>query len=150
GAGVFGAWTALRLRERGLAVVLVDAYGPGNSRSSSGGETRGLKVGFDDREMYFHWALRSVDQWRAFEQEWKRQLIIRTGSLEISAKWTRGMDSAKRIYERLRVPFEVLKPDELRRRWPQIETDGIDVAMYEPGASIIKAREAVMAVAAAF
>src|SRR5262249_31058375 len=73
GAGVFGVYTALRLRERGLTVVLVDAYGPGNSRSSSGGETRGLRIGFDDREMYSRWALASADHWRALEQEWKRQ-----------------------------------------------------------------------------
>jgi sarcosine oxidase len=150
GAGVFGAYTALRLRERGLTVVLVDAYGPGNSRASSGGETRSLRVGFDDREVYFHWALRSAEHWRIFEQEWKRQLIIPTGSLEISARWTQGMNDTKRIYELLRVPFEVLKPDELRQRWPQINTDGIEVAMYEPGAFIIKAREAVMAAADAF
>ena len=150
GAGVFGAFTALRLRERGLTVVLVDAYGPGNSRSSSGGETRGLRVGFDNREMYFHWALRSADHWRALEQEWKRQLIFPTGSREISARWTQGMDDIKRIYERLQVPFEVLKRDELRQRWPQINTEDVEVALYEPSTSVINAREAVMAVAAAF
>ena len=150
GAGVFGAFTALRLRERGLTVVLVDAYGPGNSRSSSGGETRSLRVGFDDRELYFHWALKAAEYWRTFEQEWKRQLIVPTGSLEISARWTQGMEDTKRIYERLRVPFEVLGPDGLRQRWPQINPDGIEVAMYEPGAFLIKAREAVMASVDAF
>jgi sarcosine oxidase len=150
GAGVFGAYTALRLRERGLSVVLLDAYGPGNSRSSSGGETRGLRVGFDDRELYFQWALRATDHWRALEQEWQRQLILPTGSLEIAARLTQGMENTKRIYERLQVPFEALKPDELRQRWPQINPDGVEVAMYEPRTSIIKAREAVMVVAAAF
>lgn len=39
GAGAFGGWTALYLREIGLSVTLVDAHGPGNARSSSGGET---------------------------------------------------------------------------------------------------------------
>jgi glycine/D-amino acid oxidase-like deaminating enzyme len=150
GAGVFGACAALRLRERGLAVVLVDAYGPGNSRSSSGGETRGLRIGFNNRETYFHWALRSADHWRTLEQESKRRLIVPTGSLEISARWTQAMDDTKRIYERLQVPFEVLKRDELRQRWPQIDTDDTDVALYEPGTATIKAREAVMTVVAAF
>ena len=36
GAGVFGAWSALHLARRGKRVLLVDAYGPGHSRSSSG------------------------------------------------------------------------------------------------------------------
>ena len=35
GAGAFGGWTALALRERGASVTLVDAYGPGNSRAIS-------------------------------------------------------------------------------------------------------------------
>ena len=34
GAGAFGGWTALSLREMGFSVILVDAYGPGNSRAS--------------------------------------------------------------------------------------------------------------------
>ncbi len=40
GAGVFGAWTAYQLRRSGKRVVLIDAYGAGNSRSSSGDESR--------------------------------------------------------------------------------------------------------------
>ena len=40
GAGVFGAWTAWHLSQAGQTVALVDAWGPGNARSSSGGESR--------------------------------------------------------------------------------------------------------------
>jgi len=37
GAGVFGVWTAHFLRQSGASVALLDAYGPANSRASSGG-----------------------------------------------------------------------------------------------------------------
>jgi len=40
GAGVFGSWTALMLQESGFEVTLADPWGPGNSRSSSGGENQ--------------------------------------------------------------------------------------------------------------
>src|SRR5262245_40026494 len=40
GAGAFGGWTAWQLLRKGAQVTLIDAYGPGNSRASSGGETR--------------------------------------------------------------------------------------------------------------
>src|SRR5882757_11053905 len=40
GAGAFGGWTALYLLRGGARVTLFDAWGPGNSRASSGGETR--------------------------------------------------------------------------------------------------------------
>ena len=45
GAGAFGGWTALYLREMGLSVALIDAYGPGNARAASGGETRQIRAG---------------------------------------------------------------------------------------------------------
>jgi glycine/D-amino acid oxidase-like deaminating enzyme len=46
GAGVFGAWTAHALRNRGWSVTLVEQYAPGNARSSSGGETRIIRSGY--------------------------------------------------------------------------------------------------------
>ena len=49
GAGAFGAWTALNLQQSGAQVTLVDQYGPGNSRATSGGETRGVRTGYGDR-----------------------------------------------------------------------------------------------------
>ena len=36
GAGAFGGWTALHLRRSGANVTLIDAWGPGNTRASSG------------------------------------------------------------------------------------------------------------------
>jgi FAD dependent oxidoreductase len=51
GAGAFGGWTALYLREMGVAVALIDQYGAGNSRSSSGGETRQIRAAYGDRDM---------------------------------------------------------------------------------------------------
>lgn len=43
GAGAFGGWLAHFLAEAGHKVTLVDAWGPGNSRSSSGDETRVIR-----------------------------------------------------------------------------------------------------------
>ena len=36
GAGAFGGWTAYHLQKMGARVTLVDTWGPGNSRSTSG------------------------------------------------------------------------------------------------------------------
>ena len=36
GAGAFGGWSALHLLRKGAKVTLVDSWGPGNSRASSG------------------------------------------------------------------------------------------------------------------
>src|SRR5215831_1724421 len=55
GAGVFGAWTAYRLQLAGRRVALLEAYGPGNARASSGGQTRVIRMGYGDQEIYTRW-----------------------------------------------------------------------------------------------
>src|ERR1700745_1022835 len=64
GAGVFGAWTALTLARRGKRVVLLEAYGPGHSRSSSGDESRIIRMGYGKDEIYTRWSQRSIGQWK--------------------------------------------------------------------------------------
>ena len=46
GAGNFGMWTAFYLTRLGANVTGVDKYGPANSRSTSGGETRGVRSSY--------------------------------------------------------------------------------------------------------
>jgi hypothetical protein len=73
GAGAWGGWTAYHLRQRGARVTLIDAYGPGNSRSTSGDETRGIRSSYGDRatgELWTPWARAAIERWRLFEQEW--------------------------------------------------------------------------------
>ena len=64
GAGVFGAWTAYYLRRAGAEVLLIDAYGPGNSRASSGGESRMIRLGYGPDEIYTRSAQRSLELWK--------------------------------------------------------------------------------------
>src|SRR6185295_5082045 len=64
GAGVFGAWTAYKLSSFGAEVVLVDAYGPGNSRASSGGESRMIRMGYGPDQIYTRMAQRSLRLWQ--------------------------------------------------------------------------------------
>jgi D-arabinose 1-dehydrogenase-like Zn-dependent alcohol dehydrogenase len=49
GAGAFGGWTALYLREMGVNVTMADAYGAGNARASSGGETRQIRAAYGNQ-----------------------------------------------------------------------------------------------------
>ena len=67
GAGVFGAWTAHALKERGWSVTLIDQHGPASSRASSGGETRIIRSGYGALAVYARWARDSLPQWLALE-----------------------------------------------------------------------------------
>jgi glycine/D-amino acid oxidase-like deaminating enzyme len=65
GAGAFGGWTALHLRRAGMDVTLVDAWGPGNARASSGGETRVIRTIYGPTRRYVEMAARALVLWRA-------------------------------------------------------------------------------------
>jgi glycine/D-amino acid oxidase-like deaminating enzyme len=82
GAGVFGAWTAYVLRRQGRKVLLLDAYGPANSRASSGGESRIIRSGYGPDEIYTRSAQRSKELWLAlFEEINQPDLLRKTGLL---------------------------------------------------------------------
>src|SRR5258707_12549984 len=52
GAGAFGGWTALHLLGLGADVTLVGSWGPGNARSSSGGDPRVIRAIYGPDRIY--------------------------------------------------------------------------------------------------
>jgi len=147
GAGAFGGWSALHLLRRGARVTLLDAWGPGNSRASSGGETRVIRGTYGANQPYTKMMVRAKQLWRENESRWRRQLFHPIGVL-----WLAG--STDDPYERgslpcLReagVPCEELSVDDLARRWPQINLDGVAWGIYESDSGYLKARAACQAV----
>jgi glycine/D-amino acid oxidase-like deaminating enzyme len=150
GAGAFGGWTALYLREMGHTVTLVDQYGPGNSRATSGGETRQIRAAYGEREIYTRWVLQAFDRWQAREAEWGRRLFFRTGQLTLAREWTKDLTETRRVFDKLGVKYEVVTRDDLARRYPQMETHSADFGMYTPSTGVLKAREGCVAVEHAF
>ena len=86
GAGAFGGWTALSLLRRGAKVTLFDAWGPGNSRASSGGETRVIRSTYGPDRVYVQMVARALQLWRENEKRWGRKLYHRTGAVWMAGK----------------------------------------------------------------
>lgn len=147
GAGAFGGWTALSLRERGAKVTLVDLYGPGNPRASSGDESRLIRAGYF-RETYSRMALRAWDLWHQRQEEFGRHLIFPNGSLHPITEEEAKKQTA--VFDKLTVPYEMLKPEEAAYRWPQLGFSDISLLILEKKAGIVKARESMIAVSEAF
>ena len=150
GAGAFGGWTALYLREMGHSVRLVDAYGPGNARSSSAGETRQIRASYGDREIYSRWAVEALARWQAREAEWNARLLYRTGQITLSGEWTRTLRDTKTVLDRIGVENERVDLDDLRYRYPQFNLEGVTVGHWVPSTGVLKCREGCLAVARAF
>src|ERR1700731_2816678 len=106
GAGVFGAWTAFHLARRGQRVLLIDAYGPGNSRASSGGESRIIRMGYGADELYTRWAIRSLVQWKELFAETASSpaLFHQTGVLWLPSKEYARLNEVTAVLTRGKVP----------------------------------------------
>src|ERR1700674_1542850 len=81
GAGAFGGWSALQLALRGVRVTLVDSWGPGNSRASSGGETRVIRGTYGPNQPYTKMAARATQLWEENEKRWNLKLLYQSGVL---------------------------------------------------------------------
>jgi sarcosine oxidase len=150
GAGAFGGWTALYLREMGHSVTLIDQYGPGNSRATSGGESRQIRAVYGEREIYTRWVLEAFERWQAREAEWGRKLFFRTGQLSLADTWTKELVETRKVFDKLRVKYDVVAHDDLVRQYPQMSLANVGVAMYTPSTGVLKAREGCVAVEQAF
>ncbi len=150
GAGAFGGWTALYLREMGLSVTLVDAHGPGNARGSSAGETRQIRATYGDRELYSRWVVDAFERWKTREEEWGKKLFFQTGQITLLREWTDYLQSSKTVLDKLGLDNEVIQRAELIKRFPQFNYDDVELGFYVPSTGILKCREGCLAVAEAF
>lgn len=150
GAGAFGGWTALALLRAGMRVTLIDAWGAGHSRASSGGETRVIRGAYGGVPVYSEMAARAMVLWREAEQQWKRQLYFRTGAV-----WMFASDDSyvRRSIEPMRavgLPMEQLSLADAARRYPQMGFERVRTVFFEPEAGYIPARAACELVREAF
>jgi monomeric sarcosine oxidase len=149
GAGAFGAWIALHLAKRGNRVLLLDAYGPGHSRSSSGDESRIIRMGYGTDEIYTQWSQRSLIQWKElFAATANQDLFQKTGVLWLAEGGNAQLRATADVLGRNQVEFEELDRVRLVARYPQINLDGIASGIYEPESGVLMARRAVAATVA--
>jgi len=147
GAGVFGAWSAYQLQRSGKRVVLIDAYGPGNSRSSSGDESRIIRMGYGADEIYTRSAQHSLVRWQEMALECNQKLFHQTGVLWLAHEDDPYPLRTSETLSRAGIRFEKLAAYEITRRYPQIGLENIAWGMLEPESGILSARRAVQAVA---
>lgn len=151
GAGAFGGWTALHLLERGARVTLLDAWGPGNSRASSGGETRIMRCTYGPDQPYTEMAARALKLWKKYEKQWKRQHFHPRGVL-----WM--VSSRDDTYERGSLPvlrdagihYREFSKSEMKKRWPHMNFSDVHWGIFELECGYLDARRSCQGVVDAF
>ncbi len=151
GAGAFGGWTALHLLERGARVTLLDAWGPGNSRASSGGETRVMRGTYGPDQPYTEMTARALKLWAKYERRWKRRFLHRTGVLWMASGTDDAFESGSvKALRAAKIQFQDLSSSQMKKRWPQINFEGIEWGIFEPECGYLDARASCQAVVEAF
>jgi monomeric sarcosine oxidase len=146
GSGVFGAWIAHCLAQRNHSVTLVDAYGAGNSRSSSGDESRIIRMGYGADALYTRWAARSLDLWQQMFRATGTPLFVNTGMLWLASKKDTYVEQTLATLSAEGIPHEKLTAAEIGLRFPQFNLEDVEFGIFEPQSGVLLARRAVMAV----
>lgn len=152
GAGVFGSWAAYLLHRAGAKVALLDAYGPANSRASSGGESRIIRLGYGPDEVYTRSAQRSLHLWLQFFQQassTETNLFRQTGVLWLASESDDYCEATFSTLRTVGATCERLTHADLTKRYPQLEFESVHWGILEPDAGILMARQAVQSVCAA-
>lgn len=154
GAGAMGGWTALALAEGGADVTLIDAYGPGNLRAASSDQSRLIRTSYEN-PLYARMALDAYARIMDWQKRWGETLMLPTGEITFSkADRAPEIDQLERTLSIVGIAgVERLSARDLRRRWPQINFDGIDIGLITSGgtgASTLFAERLTRRVAQAF
>jgi sarcosine oxidase len=146
GAGAFGGWTALHLLRLGAHVTLLDSWGPGNTRSSSGGDTRVIRAIYGPDRVYTEMVKRAFDLWEKLDVPTDEPLYVETGALWMHRGDDGYLRSSLPILEELGFPVEKLTISDAAKRYPQIDFHGVKSAYFERRAGALSARRACVAV----
>jgi glycine/D-amino acid oxidase-like deaminating enzyme len=138
----------------GANVTLVDQYGPGNGRATSGDESRGIRSSYATRELWVRWAHEAIQRWKRWDEEWSKQvrmqLYFPTPDVILRAEWEPFLDNTVKSWDKFKIPYERVTADEVKYRYPVIGTEGMTVALIEKDAGVGRARRSCEAVAEVF
>ncbi|MEJ0032689.1 MAG: FAD-dependent oxidoreductase [Bacteroidota bacterium] len=151
GAGAFGGWTALYLLRSGIKVTLIDAWGSGNSRSSSGDETRVIRSTYGANEFYFDLNARALTLWKEHQENWNRHVFFNTGVLWLCHHEKCSLvDDSIPFSKKHKMEYEYVSKNDLGRQYNIVNTNDLDHGYFDPYGGYLKARESMQLVQETF
>jgi sarcosine oxidase len=147
GAGTFGASLAWTLARRGEQVTLIDQFEPGDSRASSGGESRLIRCSHGSDPDYTATARRARALWRELEAESGEELMLEVGMAWFAEREDGWEAESERTMAAQGIPSQRLDVAEAARLFPSLGTDDLKFVLYEPEAGVVRAQRAVQALA---
>ena len=137
--------------ERGARVTLLDAWGPGNSRASSGGETRIMRGTYGPDHPYSSWPRALLGFGRNMNGAGNGNSCTAPAFCGWLAAATMPTSAARSAMLReARIKFQEFSTAEMKKRWPQINFSDVHWGIFEPECGYLDARASCQAVVDAF
>ena len=140
GAGAFGGWTAHHLLKKGYDVTLLDVFGPGNSRASSGGDSRVIRGIYGEDKIYVDLVARSFKLWKRYQKQWQQSLYFPTGALWFFQVNDTYAQKSLPIVNQAGLKSEQISKKEVEKKFPQINLTDLKSFYFEHEAGYLPAR----------
>ena len=138
GAGIWGACSAYHLNKSGADVELYDMWGPGNSKSGSGGASRIIRLTYGDDKIYTELTNDSFDFWKQLSDENNRQLYDECGMLWlVSQEDSSYVTQSKKHIENIGRSIQKIPKSEAKKKYPSINFDDINEIYFEKKAGAL-------------
>ena len=139
GLGAHGSAAAASLSRRGLKVFGFDAHLMLHAVGSSHGESRIIREVYAEHPDYVPLIQQSYTIWKRLESESRRpvKLMHKTGGISIGRPQARsiiGIQKSARVHN---LELEILDPDEIHRRWPQLCPRDEMIGAYDDNAGVL-------------
>ena len=140
GGGVMGLAAARALAQAGRAVTVLERLAIGHPSGSSHGSARIFRLAYPD-PVFVRMGREARVLWDEVSDGYGHPLIRETGEISVGADLERLAASMRAGGAQI----DVVTPDAVTERFPALRFEGMDWAIFEPGAGVISAARALEA-----
>lgn len=145
GLGGMGSAAAYRLARRGQRVLGIDRFAPVHNLGSSHGGSRITRQAYFEDPAYVPLLLRAHDLWDGIERDSGRRIFTRCGGIMLGGPDSRTVSGSLASARKWELPHELLDAAEIRRRFPTMNPDDHEIALYEENAGFVVPESSVAA-----
>ena len=145
GLGGMGSAIAAHCARRGASVIGIEQFGVAHDRGSSHGKSRMIRKAYFEDPAYVPLVLRAYELWRELESESGSTLLRTTGVLSAGTENSGIIAGTRRAAAEHNLAIEALDRNEVRRRYPRLQLEADEVALFEPDAGVLDPERAVEA-----
>ena len=145
GVGGMGSAAVYELAKRGKRVLGLEQFDIPHAMGSSHGQTRIIRLAYNEHPHYVPLLHRSYELWRNTELLAGEPLLHITGGIDASREQNRVFSGALASCQKYQLPHEVYTAKELKRQYPAFDLPDDVMACYQPDAGFLLPERCIVA-----